>query len=104
LALRILIVAGTVVIVPLFEELLFRGLIQTMIRSVLSEIGKPVWMAIALSSVLFAIMHEEPGHYPALFILGATMGYAYEKSGSLLRPIFIHSIFNGVMLAATLTK
>lgn len=102
--LRVLIVAGTVLIVPLFEELLFRGLIQTMIRSVLSEIGKPVWIAIGLSSVLFAIMHEEPGHWPALFVLGSCMGYAYEKSGSLLRPIFIHAIFNAIMLVGTLSK
>ncbi len=102
--LRILIVVGAVVIVPLFEELLFRGLIQTMLRSFLSEAGNRVWLAIAFSSGLFAIMHEEPGHWPALFVLGACMGYAYEKSGSLLRPIFIHAIFNATSLVATLNQ
>ena len=104
LALRILIIAGAVVIVPLFEELLFRGLIQTMVRSFLFEVGNRAWLAILLSSGLFAIMHEEPGHWPALFVLGACMGYAYEKSGSLLRPIFIHAIFNATSLIATLIE
>jgi membrane protease YdiL (CAAX protease family) len=55
-----------------------------------------VWFAIVFSSALFAIVHAEPAHWPALFVLGMCLGYAYEKSGSLLRPIFIHAIFNGV--------
>ena len=104
LMLQILIVAGAVVIVPLFEELMFRGLIQTMMRSFLFQAGNRAWLAIVFSSGLFAIMHEEPGHWPALFVLGACMGYAYEKSGSLLRPIFIHAIFNATSLIATLNK
>jgi len=31
------------------------------------------------------------------------MGYAYEKSGSLFRPILIHAAFNGINLAAAMT-
>ncbi|MFC1763630.1 type II CAAX prenyl endopeptidase Rce1 family protein [Planctomycetota bacterium] len=30
------------------------------------------------------------------------MGYSYEKSGSLWRPIFIHALFNGVTVASHL--
>jgi membrane protease YdiL (CAAX protease family) len=30
------------------------------------------------------------------------MGYAYEKSGSLLRSIFIHLLFNGLTIAFAL--
>jgi membrane protease YdiL (CAAX protease family) len=58
----------------------------------------PVWVAIVFSSALFAMVHAEPAHWPALFLLGICLGYAYEKSGSLLRPIFIHAIFNGVTI------
>ncbi len=104
LALRILVVAGAVVIGPLFEELLFRGLIQTTMRSFLFEAGNRAWLAIAFSSGFFMIMHQDPGHWPALFVLGMCMGYAYEKSGSLWRPIFIHSIFNATAVVATLSK
>ena len=102
LALRILVVAGAVLIGPFFEELLFRGLIQTTIRSFLSEAGKRVWPAIVFSSLLFMIMHSDPGHWPALFVLGMCMGYAYEKSGSLWRPIFIHVMFNAINVIGTL--
>ena len=104
LAIRILVVASAVVIGPLFEELLFRGLIQTTLRSFLFEAGNRAWLAVLFSSGFFMIMHEDPGHWPALFVLGVCMGYAYEKSGSLWRPIFIHSIFIATAVVSTLIK
>ncbi|MEE9370066.1 MAG: CPBP family intramembrane glutamic endopeptidase [Sedimentisphaerales bacterium] len=90
LPLRVLIAITTIAIVPVFEEMLFRGLFQTMIRSIWAE----PWLAILISSGLFALIHSNADHWPALFALSVCMGYAYEKSGSLFRPIFIHSIFN----------
>ncbi len=60
-----------VVVAPVVEEMLFRGLFQTMIRSYL---GRP-WPAIAITSLLFASIHENPeplarpvrpGHGPGL--------------------------------------
>jgi membrane protease YdiL (CAAX protease family) len=101
LPLHMLIAFGAVVTGPVLEELMFRGFVQTMIRSFF-ESGNGAWIAIAISSGLFAMMHEHPGHWPALFVLGACMGYAYEKSGSLLRPIFIHSLFNATRIMAAL--
>jgi membrane protease YdiL (CAAX protease family) len=103
LPLHILIAFGAVIIIPVLEELIFRGFIQTTIRSFF-KVGNGAWIAITISSVLFAIMHEHPGHWPALFILGVCMGYAYEKSGSLLRPIFIHSLFNATRIIAAMNQ
>ena len=130
---RILIVVVAVIIAPLLEEMLFRGFFQTMMRSYLdarpSNAGfrlKPAdggsmlhrkvscgdtrrgsgkaWLAIFISSGLFTIIHANAGHWPALFILGVCLGYAYEKSGSLFRPIFIHSFFNAASIIATLNQ
>jgi len=98
LPLRVLIAITTIAIVPVFEEMLFRGLFQTMIRSIWV---KP-WLAIAVSSGLFALIHSNADHWPALFLLSVCMGYAYEKSGSLFRPIFIHSLFNASSIIAVL--
>jgi membrane protease YdiL (CAAX protease family) len=98
LPLRILIVVLAVVLAPVLEEMLFRGLFQTMIRPFFS---KP-WLSIVISSGLFAAFHQQPGHWPALFMLGMCLGYSYEKSGSLFRPIFIHSFFNGIAITAAL--
>jgi membrane protease YdiL (CAAX protease family) len=101
LPLRIMIVFVAVVIAPLLEEMLFRGFIQTAIRSFFN-IRNSAWPAIAASSMFFAIMHAEAGHWPALFVLGVCLGYSYEKSGSLFRPIFIHLFFNASSVAIAL--
>ncbi len=92
--LRVILFVVTVGIVPVFEEMLFRGLIQSKLRSYL---GRP-WAAVAVTSVAFAVVHGNISHWPALFVLSMCMGYSYERSGSLLRPIFIHAFFNGIML------
>lgn len=94
---RMLMFFFTIVIAPLFEELLFRGFFQSMLRGVT---GKP-WTSIFLTSAIFATLHPWT-HWPALFILSACMGYAYEKSGSLFRSIIIHALFNGINVAAAL--
>ncbi len=98
LPVRVLIIVTAVAIVPAFEEMLFRGLFQTMLRSILL---KP-WLSIVIGSGLFALVHANAGHWPALFVLSLCMGYAYEKSGSLFRPIFIHSLFNATSIIAVL--
>ena len=134
LPLRIMISVVAVVIASLFEEMIFRGLFQTTIRSYFearpSSAGfrlKPAvggwspiiqgtghedhvtdrygaWFAILISSGIFAAIHANTGHWPALFVLGVCLGYAYEKSGSLFRPIFIHSFFNAASIIATLSQ
>jgi len=90
---------------PLLEELLFRGLFQTVIRTFLADLKlpQPAWLSIAASSVLFAAAHADAGHWPALFVLSLCIGYSYEKSGSLFRPILIHALFNGLTVLAVLT-
>jgi membrane protease YdiL (CAAX protease family) len=110
LSIRIIIVIIAVVLAPVLEEMLFRGLFQTMMRSFLEfrfsniEPRYSPWLAILISSGLFAMAHANAGHWPALFLLAMCMGYSYEKSGSLLRPIFIHSFFNATAIIATLAK
>ena len=85
-----------VLIVPVFEEFLFRGLLQTTLRNH----NITPWPAIFLTSAIFAILH--PGtHFPAIFALSVCFGYAYEKSGSLFRPIFAHMVFNAINITAT---
>ena len=98
LLVRILIIGTVTVVVPVFEEMLFRGMFQTMIRSF---VVRP-WQSIAISSAVFAMIHPSPTHWPALFVLAMCLGYSYEKSGSLFRPIFIHIIFNTTSVIATL--
>ncbi|MHC4926826.1 MAG: lysostaphin resistance A-like protein [Planctomycetota bacterium] len=96
--LRIVTAVFAAIIVPIFEEMLFRGFLQTSIRS---ATGSP-WLAIVLTSLLFVVLHPVASHMPALFALSCGLGYAYERSGSLLRPIFMHMMFNGLSVVGTL--
>jgi membrane protease YdiL (CAAX protease family) len=96
--LRVVVIFSVVVVAPFFEELMFRGLLQTVIGSYLP---KP-WIAIAVASVMFVLMHMNSTHWLALFGLSCVLGYSYEKSGSLVRPMLIHAIFNGVSVAMTI--
>ncbi|HLB74362.1 MAG TPA: CPBP family intramembrane glutamic endopeptidase [Sedimentisphaerales bacterium] len=102
---RVLTFIVAAVMAPLLEELLFRGLFQTVIRTFLADLKlpQPAWLSIAASSVLFAAAHADAGHWPALFVLSLCIGYSYEKSGSLFRPILIHALFNGLTVLAVLT-
>jgi membrane protease YdiL (CAAX protease family) len=95
---RVLVVFLAVAIAPLLEEMLFRGLLQSVIRS---YVGRP-WLAVTVTSLLFAMVHANATHWPALFVLAMGLGYAYEKSGSLFQPILMHAFFNGMTIAAAL--
>ncbi len=97
LMLRILMIFFAIVVGPVFEEVLFRGMLQSMIRGYLRR----PWLAIVITSAIFAPLHPWM-HWPGIFILSVGMGYAYEKSGSLFRPIFIHIFFNAMSVTASL--
>ena len=88
----------SVVIAPIAEELLFRGIIQT----ALDDHVRSPWQSVIFTAILFASVHQNPEHWPALLILGASMGYAYEKSGSLWQSILMHAMFNGITLVTFL--
>jgi membrane protease YdiL (CAAX protease family) len=98
LALQISVVVLAVAIAPAVEELLFRGLIQSAFRSLTDR----PWPAVFLSSMMFTMVHANVEHWPALFVLAVGMGYSYEKSGSLWRPIFIHGLFNSLTILSNL--
>ena len=100
-----------VLVAPITEEIIFRGILQgTLVRFYRSR-----WAAIIASAAVFALFHlsvrENPAlgetaisnveAIPALFLLGLALGYAYEKSHSLYRPIVIHFFFNSLTMLVT---
>ncbi|HEY0065090.1 MAG TPA: CPBP family intramembrane glutamic endopeptidase [Telluria sp.] len=83
----------TVVMAPLFEEFIFRGLIFAGMRRSMQLLP-----SVALSAALFAIMHPALSMLP-VFGLGVASALAYDRSRSLLAPILVHAIYNAAVLA-----
>ncbi len=82
---------GAAVVAPLAEEFFFRGFVQTMFVGVLDR----RWSAIVLTSIAFGMVHyPQPHAVPALIFLSLLLGYAYERTGSLMAPVAIHALFN----------
>jgi hypothetical protein len=82
---------GAVLIAPLAEECFFRGLVQTVLGNVL----KKRWAAVVIAALLFGVAHsQQPQVIPTLAVLGVLLGASYERSGSLVAPIVLHSLFN----------
>ncbi|MFL5262483.1 MAG: type II CAAX prenyl endopeptidase Rce1 family protein [Anaeromyxobacteraceae bacterium] len=86
-------------VAPLCEEAAFRGWILTALRT-----RHSVRDAIALSTVLFAVMHLDPVRLPALLVLGAVFGWLAWRSGSLWPSIIAHATNNALVGAIALSQ
>jgi membrane protease YdiL (CAAX protease family) len=88
-------------VVPILEELFYRGLIQT----ALMRSGNAA-VAISASAILFGMVHlslpNGPTSAPAIAVLGFGLGYAYYRTRSLWAPVLMHAMFNLYNLTLTL--
>lgn len=92
-----LLIISAVVFAPVFEEFIFRGLLQTFFVGIMGSTSR--WLAIFATSAVFAIIHLGGVPWqvlPGLFCLSLMLGWLYEKHGSLLPCIVLHALFNGV--------
>lgn len=90
----VLLLVGIVVVAPVVEELLFRGLL---LRALQRRFTTPA--AVAVSAFVFAAVHLAGGRdayavVPGLFLLGLAAGVLAARSGNLTRSIALHMGFN----------
>lgn len=86
---KVFFIALAVIVAPITEEILFRGILYPVLREAIGMKG-----AIAISAILFGMAHL---HFPMvlpLAFLGVVLALAYEYSGSLFLSIGIHACFN----------
>jgi len=87
--LRIYLGFFAVVLAPLGEEFVFRGLLF----SAAKKCGWP-WAGWIGVSFLFAFIHFSAPIFLPLFVLALALTWLYEKTEGLLAPIVAHSLFN----------
>jgi len=81
-----------VILAPIVEELIFRGLIFSGFQRIYPGI-----LAIFFSALLFALFHLNPWQLGPTFLLGLLLGYIRLRTGSLLAAIFTHALHNGMI-------
>jgi len=93
LAFRAIIIVSAVIVAPVTEEMLYRGVLFP----VLLKNNRP-WVAILLSSLFFAALHGNLAAFPTLTLMGAAFAHGFMTTGSLLSPIAMHATFNACNL------
>jgi uncharacterized protein len=88
----------TVLIAPLTEEALFRGVI---LRGLLATDRR--WLAITFSGVLFAAAHVNPLHLISTSVFGVVLGWFYVRTRSLGLCFAAHALSNGCIALALVT-
>ena len=86
-------IIGIGVIIPICEELIYRGLIFMRLRQYCN-----VNLAIGISALLFAAFHGNIVQGIYAFVTGVLFAFVYEKYGSLKAPIIVHISANMLSL------
>ncbi|MDR1674032.1 MAG: CPBP family intramembrane metalloprotease [Oscillospiraceae bacterium] len=85
---RVFVFISVAVLAPVFEELLFRGVL---LNRTLKYGG---WLAVFMSGLMFAMFHMNYSQLLYAFVLGVVFGYIALKTKSILPVIFAHFFVN----------
>ena len=94
---RLAVIGIAVIAAPLTEELIFRGCLYGIVR----QIGGR-YSAMAVSAIVFALIHGHIPSIPGLVILAVALALLYEQTGSLWAPISMHAAFNAASIFGTI--
>tara|TARA_Y100001978_G_scaffold123536_1_gene110210 strand:- start:336 stop:1688 length:1353 start_codon:yes stop_codon:yes gene_type:complete len=87
----LLLFLTTTLIAPLFEEIIFRGVLLPVLAR---DYGKLI--GILISSFVFALAHLSLNEFPPLFVLGIGLATTRLISGRLFSSVVMHSLWNGL--------
>jgi uncharacterized protein len=86
---QVYMACAAILLIPVAEELLFRGVLYPSFRRSLGR-RRAIWA----SAVLFGAVHFNLMTFLPLTLLGLLLAWLYERTGNLLAPIVAHSTFN----------
>ena len=87
----IILFITTTLVAPLFEELIFRGVLLPVLSRDFGKIN-----GIIISSFVFALAHLSFTEFPPLFVLGIGLAATRLLSGRLFSSVIMHSLWNGL--------
>lgn len=80
-----------VVLAPLFEETLFRGVLLPVLAR-----RWGAWAGVGMSALTFALAHLSLGELLPLLLLGLGLGWLRLRSGRLAPCVMMHALWNGL--------
>jgi membrane protease YdiL (CAAX protease family) len=80
------------VIAPIFEELLFRGILYGYLRNRLGLL-----LSGAIAAGIHAAFHGNLVTLPGLFLVFLIFAYLYEKTGTIWAPCLAHGVHNSIV-------
>lgn len=93
---RLTLLALAALAAPVFEELIFRGILY---RGFRGSTSAPI--AALASALVFALMHPGVTALP-IFVMALLAALAYERTGWLLTPIATHMTYNAIVVGSAL--
>ena len=91
----ILLIATLMVFAGLFEEMLFRGMLQNAL-----EDRMDITRAVISTAIIFSLIHFNPYWVVPIAILGVFLGVLAWKSQSIFPSAIVHAVNNGMALLA----
>ncbi len=90
---RVYLGAFAVVLAPVAEEFIFRGMLYPFVK----QLGWPrlAWVGVSFA---FALIHDDAATFVPLLVLALALTWLYEKTDNLLAPITAHALFNATNL------
>lgn len=85
----ILEILSTAVLTGFLEETIFRGLVDSRLRT-----GLPTWLSVILSALIFGLCHGTPIAIGYAFVVGIVFSLLFLRHGSILPSMVCHMCFN----------
>jgi uncharacterized protein len=82
---------ATAIVAPVVEELTLRSVLYGWLRKHLSPV-----IAGIISAAAFAALHGSLVLLPGTFLVGLTLAWIYERSGSIFPCMLVHGCFNAI--------
>lgn len=87
------VVWAVVLMAPLAEEVLFRGLL-------LQNLPLDPWLRVTLTAAAFAVVHQHPSTFAYTFVAGVLLAIVALRLGGTLSSVFMHAGVNSAPLVA----
>jgi membrane protease YdiL (CAAX protease family) len=95
----LLLAIPIVIVAPIVEEIVFRGLVFQYFRGLFGASTRGLVGAVVLSALLFGLLHVV---VPPIFVMGVVLAVLTYRFDSIVPGILLHAVYNGLLVGSVL--